>query len=93
MAKPLPITKFIAILNDNYVMSRGLIHPPNYTIRRARNRTDIGLTQKTSQIIPPCRASCFSCRRRARDKSLNRKGALASLRTLWFDFPLPVRKS
>ncbi len=46
----------------------------------------LGLTQKTSQtLIPPCRASCF--------KSGNPPNALASLRPLWFDFPLPVRKS
>ncbi|MEH2450332.1 GNAT family N-acetyltransferase [Nostoc sp.] len=40
MAKLLPIIKFIAVLNDNYVMSHGLILPANYTIRPARNRTD-----------------------------------------------------
>ncbi|MEH1908298.1 hypothetical protein [Nostoc sp.] len=40
MAKPLPITKFIAVINNNSVMSRGLIFPPNYTIRPAINRTD-----------------------------------------------------
>ncbi|QFS45302.1 hypothetical protein GXM_02779 [Nostoc sphaeroides CCNUC1] len=32
MTKSLPITKFIAIINNNYVMSWGLILPPNYTI-------------------------------------------------------------
>ncbi|WP_445629362.1 GNAT family N-acetyltransferase [Nostoc sp. DSM 114167] len=41
MEKPLPITKYIVVINNDYVMSHGLILPPNYTIRPARNRTEI----------------------------------------------------
>ena len=58
--------------------------------------------KKPQTLIPPCRASCFSLGaslslwekgRRCANKSGNPPNALASLRPLWFDFPLPVRKS
>ncbi|MHC5935928.1 hypothetical protein [Nostoc sp.] len=51
MAKPLPITKFIAVINNNSVMSRGLILPPNYTIRPAINRTDIAVAKAVIPIL------------------------------------------
>ncbi|WP_334978886.1 hypothetical protein [Nostoc sp.] len=55
---------------------------------------DPGLTQELSEtLISLCRASCYPTGTLRANKSLNRKGTLASLRTLRFNFPLPVRKS
>ncbi|MEH2358765.1 hypothetical protein [Nostoc sp.] len=53
MAKPLPITKIIAVINNNSVMSRGLILPPNYTIRPAINRTDKWAVYRLLINAPP----------------------------------------